>query len=131
MMCCNVPMVPAFLCSGVCILRHASQHSRPRIIKAPSCLQAVINVGPGYWAVVILTGVSTGFDGALSTVSTFVNEVRTHSLTHLASVVAMMRKLVQVHARWPLREKRGCAVLALETCMGQEGPDVRSAHSLG
>ena len=42
----------------------------------PSCLQAVINVGPGYWAVVILTGVSTGFDGALSTVSTFVNEVR-------------------------------------------------------
>ena len=42
---------------------------------ARDCLQAVVNVGPGYWAVVLLSAVMTGFDGALSTVSTLVNEV--------------------------------------------------------
>jgi len=42
---------------------------------AQDCLQAVVNVGPGYWVVVLLSAVMTGFDGALSTVSTLVNEV--------------------------------------------------------
>ena len=36
---------------------------------------AVLNVQRGYWGVVLLTGVQSGFCGALSTVSTLVNEV--------------------------------------------------------
>ena len=41
--------------------------------------EAVLDVRSGYWLTVVLGGVTSGFCGALSTVSTFVNEVRRRS----------------------------------------------------
>ena len=61
-------------------------------------LQAVINIGPGYWAVVLLDAVSTGFDGALSTVSTLVNEVR-----FLHCDVILCSRTLQVEKLWHSR----------------------------
>lgn len=41
--------------------------------------QAVINTQPGYWVLVVGIAIEKGFCGALSTVSTLVNEVRARS----------------------------------------------------
>ena len=41
--------------------------------------EAALDVRSGYWLTVVLGGVTSGFCGALSTVSTFVNEVSRRS----------------------------------------------------
>ena len=64
--------------AGVCALLLFMLNHGQTFVITDHCyawVQAVMNIGPGYWAVVLLNAEMTGFNGALSTVSTLVNEV--------------------------------------------------------